>query len=248
MTMVELSRTDLALVLLVLLMMLLGAGALLMGILRRRTAAGALILFGLFSLLYGMRVAVSLPVIKLLPGVSPHVLNIIRINLTYVALLPLLLLVEQFIGHGWRGTMHAILWLQAAYSTIGVATYLVTGSPGVVMVVKPYIVLVIGTVALGNVLYMAHRTRDTCRECWCSVSFRFWGRSGSSTSHRSSTARSRHASRRSGSSSWPAAWRMRWPSAFWIRRRGCWRLSARSRPRNGFKPRSCRRNSPRFVG
>ncbi len=45
---------------------------------------------------------------------------IIRINLTYVALLPLMLLVEQFIGHGWRGTMHAIVRLQAAYSTINI--------------------------------------------------------------------------------------------------------------------------------
>ena len=161
--MVELSRADLALLSIVFLMMLVGAGALLIGALRRRAAAGTLVLFGLFSLLHGMRVAVSLPIAKAILGVSPHALDIIRNDLTYVVLLPLMLLVERFVGRGWRGTMRATLRLQVAYSTIGVAADLITGRPGVVMAAKPYAVLVIGAVALGNVLYVARQTRDMPR-------------------------------------------------------------------------------------
>jgi hypothetical protein len=158
--MIELSGADLAQLLIIVLIVALGVGALLAGMLRRRTAARALILFGLFSLLHGTRVAASLPVVDLIPGLSPRALDHIRSNLTYLVLLPLMLLVEQFVGRGWRGTMHATLWLQAAYSTVGILTDIITGTPGVIMVVKPYVVLVIGTIALGNTLFAAWRTSD----------------------------------------------------------------------------------------
>lgn len=158
--MIELSGADLAQLLIVFLIVALGAGALLVGLLRRRTAARALILFGLFALLHGSRVAASLPVVDMIPGLSPRALDQIRSDLTYVVLLPLMLLVEQFVGRGWRGTMHATLWLQAAYSTFGILADLATGTPGVVMVVKPYLVLIIGTVALGNTLFAASQRSD----------------------------------------------------------------------------------------
>ncbi len=156
--MVQLSRADLALSFLAFAVMALGAGALLTGLLRRRAAERALILFGLFSLLYGMRVAVSLPFAAAMPGVSPYALRELQFDITYVLPLPLMLLVEQFVGRGWRGTMHVALWIQAAYSALGVATDFLTGIPGAVIIVKPYIILLMGTVALGNILFVARHT------------------------------------------------------------------------------------------
>ncbi|HVB39154.1 MAG TPA: PP2C family protein-serine/threonine phosphatase [Vicinamibacterales bacterium] len=155
--MVQLSRADLALSFLAFAVIALGAGALLTGLLRRRAAERALILFGFFSLLYGMRVAMSLPFVQAMPSLSPHALKEIQFDITYVLPLPLMLLVEQFVGRGWRNTMHLALWLQAAYSSLGIATDVVTGIPGAVIVVKPYIILLMGTVALGNILYGVRR-------------------------------------------------------------------------------------------
>ncbi|MDE3153680.1 MAG: PP2C family protein-serine/threonine phosphatase [Acidobacteriota bacterium] len=155
--MVQLSRGDLALSFIALAVMTLGAGALLTGLIRRRAAERALILFGLFSLLYGMRVAISLPFVAVVPRVSPHAIREIGFDITYVLPLPLMLLVEQFVGRGWRHTMHAALWIQAAYSAVGVAADFLTGVPGAVIAVKPYIILLMGTVALGNILYGARR-------------------------------------------------------------------------------------------
>ena len=55
--MIELSPSDFVLSLLAFFMMILGIGALLTGVVRPRTPARPLVLFGVFSLLYGIRVA-----------------------------------------------------------------------------------------------------------------------------------------------------------------------------------------------
>ena len=158
--MIELSPSDFVLSLLAFFMMILGIGALLTGVVRPRTPARPLVLFGVFSLLYGIRVAASLPVVDMIPGLSLERLNAIRFDLTYVLLLPLMLLVEQFVSRGWYGTMHATVSLQLAYSTVGIVADRVRGVPGSLMIIKPYIVLAIGTAALANILWAARRTHD----------------------------------------------------------------------------------------
>src|SRR5579864_1530397 len=161
--MVELSRADLVLAFVAFLMMVLGVGGLLMGVVRRRASSRTLALFGVFSLLYGMRVATGLPFADTTPGLSAHGLNAIRFDLTYLLLLPLMLLLEQFVNGGWRGTMRAIVWFQLAYSTLGIVIDEARGVPGSLMPIKPYIVVVIGAAALLNTLWAARHGKDLPR-------------------------------------------------------------------------------------
>ena len=83
--MIELSRGDLALLLLLLLvawMLALGLGALVMGALRPRAIARTDVLFGLFSCLYGARIALNLPVASSNGYLSPYALSELRLALT----------------------------------------------------------------------------------------------------------------------------------------------------------------------
>ena len=80
----------------------------------------------LFSCLYGARIALNLPFASSIRYLSPYALSELRLALTYVVLLPLMLLVEAFVGRGWHRTMHATVWVQAAYSAPGVVTVAVT--------------------------------------------------------------------------------------------------------------------------
>lgn len=158
--MIQLSLIDLALVVVVALMLALGIGAMVFGALRPRVTGRTLVLFGLFSGIYGTRIASSLSFMPAIPGLSSVRADDGRQALTYVVLLPLMLLVEQFVGHGWRGSMRATLWLQVAYTGVGVLTAGIVRFRDVFLVAKPYIVLTIGASALANILITSRRTHD----------------------------------------------------------------------------------------
>ncbi len=158
--MIQLSPIDLALLVVVALMLALGIGAVVFGALRPRVTGRTLILFGLFSGVYGTRIASSLSFMPAIPGLSETRADDARQALTYVVLLPLMLLVEQFVGRGWRGSMRATVWLQGAYTVIGVVTAGIVPLRDVFLVAKPYIVLTIGASALANILIASRRTHD----------------------------------------------------------------------------------------
>lgn len=158
--MIQLSLLDLGLLIVVAWMLALGAGAVVFGALRPRVTGRPLTLFGLFSGVYGVRIASSLSFMPSIPGVSADLASDLRQALTYVVLLPLILLVEQFIGRGWRGTMHATVWLQVAYTLVGVVTAPVDPWRSLFQMAKPYIVLVIGTSAFVNIVVASRYLRD----------------------------------------------------------------------------------------
>ncbi|HVC21214.1 MAG TPA: PP2C family protein-serine/threonine phosphatase [Vicinamibacterales bacterium] len=160
---IALSPLDLLLAFVAFLMMLMGGAALVLAALRRRLTERALVFFAIFSLLYGLRVAASLPFLQSLFGIPLVVLREWRSSVTYVLPLPLILFVEQFVGRGWRGSMRAVLWMQAAYSTGALLADLVSRQPGVALFIKPYIIVTVGTVALVNVVREARRSVETPR-------------------------------------------------------------------------------------
>lgn len=167
--MITLSGIELALLIIVAWMLALGAGAILFGALRPRVTGRPLILFGLFSAAYGTRIAAGLSFMPSMPLMPAWMARDGRQALTYVVLLPLLLLVEQFVGRGWRGTMRATVWLQILYTVVGVAIAGIDNLNAAFQLLKPYIVLTIGTSAMANILYAAHRRHDLPR----SLSFGF---------------------------------------------------------------------------
>lgn len=158
--MIQLTPIDLALLVVVALMLTLGIGAIVFGALRPRVTRRTLVLFGAFSGIYGTRIASGLSFMPAIPGLSSAVADDARQALTYVVLLPLMLLVEQFVGTGWRGSMRATVWLQATYTAVGVVTAGVAPLRDVFQVAKPYIVLTIAASALANILIASRRSRD----------------------------------------------------------------------------------------
>lgn len=140
-----------------LLVILLGIGALGLAVFRRRLRDRALVMFGLFSLLYGIRVSAGLPfapaLFAPLGGVAEW-----GAMLTYVLPLPLILFVQQFVGAGWRGSMRAVLWMQAIYTAFAMAADLLSRRPGAALAIKPYIIVIVGAVALANVIEAGRRT------------------------------------------------------------------------------------------
>lgn len=158
--MIELSPIELALLVIVAWMLALAAGSILFGLLRPRVTGRTLILFGLFSAVYGIRIAAGLSFAPAIPFMPPWMAADGRVALTYAVLLPLMLLVEQFVGRGWRGTMRATVWLQVAYTVVGVATAGIEPVNGWFQAAKPYIVLTIGASALANILYASRFQHD----------------------------------------------------------------------------------------
>ncbi|MGE3511596.1 MAG: PP2C family protein-serine/threonine phosphatase [Vicinamibacterales bacterium] len=161
--MIQISLLDLGLLIVVACMLALGVGATVFGTLRPRVTGRPLILFGAFSCAYGTRVASGLSFMPSIPGLSPELADTLRQALTYVVLLPLILLVEQFIGRGWRGTMRATVWLQVTYTAVGVLTAGFQPWRAVFQTVKPYIVLLIGLSAFVNILLASRHVRDMPR-------------------------------------------------------------------------------------
>ncbi len=141
------------------LVLLLGVGALLLALFRHRVRDQALVWFGVFSLLYGLRVTANLPfateVFVWVGGAA-----VWRPTLTYVLPLPLILFVEQFVGRGWRGSMRAVLWMQAVYTTLAIITDVIAHEPGTALAIKPYVIVIVGTVALANVIAARRRSAE----------------------------------------------------------------------------------------
>jgi len=155
---IQLTPSDLVSSFVVVSMLVLGVGALLLGAFRPRATAKTILLFGLFSCLYGARLLVSLTIFESIHGIAPYVTAATRQAMTYVVLLPLMLLVQEFIGSGWHGTMRATVWLQVVYTIAGVVSVFVAPLREGFAAAKPYIVIVIGLFAFVNIL-IASRQR-----------------------------------------------------------------------------------------
>src|SRR5579884_939639 len=102
--MIDVSRGDLALSALAFSIASIGAAALVVAAWWRR-GGDSLTWFGVFSVLYGTRVALGLPIVSLVPHLSREALVILRFDVTYLLPLPLMLLVRDFVGAGWRQSM-----------------------------------------------------------------------------------------------------------------------------------------------
>jgi len=161
--MIQLSAADIVLLVVVIWMFTLGLGALAIGVTRPPVTRRMVVLFGLFSAVYGLRLLVTLPLVSPPTGLPRYLVSEGPLTLTSLVLLPLILLVEQFVGRGWHSTMRATVWTQIAYSTIGVLTLGVPQLRSAFLSAKPYIVLVIGASALGNIFFASRQLRDVSK-------------------------------------------------------------------------------------
>lgn len=127
---------------------------------RRGANAAALLWFGAFTLLYGLRLVVDSSLMLLL-GSSTLQMRYAEAWITYVITIPGWLMGRSMIGDGWRSTLRLQVWLFAAFAPIAIVASIVRRDPEVMELANNVLVVIGGTNVLVNLFLTRHRhTRE----------------------------------------------------------------------------------------
>ena len=113
----------------------------------------SLFYFGLFTLLYGVRILSGTYILRFIFHNRPF-LDYITYFITYVIPIPFILVFKQFTGWGWRSSVLWVLLLQTGYTCTAVLSGLVSGDPGQLAVPYNNLVVILDiVVGYGNLLF-----------------------------------------------------------------------------------------------
>jgi phosphoserine phosphatase RsbU/P len=127
--------------------------------LRRRTAERLLLLFGIWCVLYGIRLIATQPIVQGSIGGSTRIWVHLTDFITYGINVPSGLFFEALIGVGWKNSIRRVWQLQLAYALAAIGTDLVTGRPHLAMALNNPVVLAGLAVQTANVwLYRSRLT------------------------------------------------------------------------------------------
>lgn len=93
-------------------------GALATYLLRTKNRPAQLLSFGLFSLLYGVRLLLKTPSVQLLFDVPGFNWGLVERTIGNFILIPVVLFAEQIYGKGWKSSVRWMLWFFAAYAVV----------------------------------------------------------------------------------------------------------------------------------
>lgn len=139
------------------LLFVIGVLALTASILRRRGEIATMRAFGIFTLLYGVRVIVASPWAFAL-GISWREMSFAEAFITYVIPIPGWLLARRLIGDGWKSTLRLQVIVFVFYAVAGVLSDVITGRPGSLEKVNSVLVVVGGINILVNMVLTRLRT------------------------------------------------------------------------------------------
>jgi sigma-B regulation protein RsbU (phosphoserine phosphatase) len=133
-------------------LLVLGCASVLASILWPRQSTRVLLAFGLALGVYGIRLLAEQRSVR-----SPIPLATVQWRyliafLTYLVNLPLAFFLGGIIGPGWRNTTRSVEYMVAAFAVVAIGTDIVLGRPGSAMPANSWLVLILITVAVGNVL------------------------------------------------------------------------------------------------
>ncbi|MDE3155988.1 MAG: PP2C family protein-serine/threonine phosphatase [Acidobacteriota bacterium] len=123
---------------------------------RRRSADRLLLLFGLWCVLYGIRLVAEQPAITLALGGSARTWDDVVAIVTYVINVPTVLFLEALIGPGWKQSIRRLWQVQGAYGVAAIVIDLFT-YPNAAM--GPNRVLVLLGVVVAALNVRAYRRR-----------------------------------------------------------------------------------------
>jgi sigma-B regulation protein RsbU (phosphoserine phosphatase) len=127
---------------------------------RRSANASALLWFGVFAALYGLRLIAG-SALPLLLGATTLQTAYISAWITYVITVPGWLMARSLAGDGWHSTLRWQVWAFAAFAPIGIVMGIVTGEPDAMERVNNALVIVGGTnILLNLVLSRRRHTRE----------------------------------------------------------------------------------------
>jgi len=110
--------------------------------LRRRAPDRTLLWFGIFALLYGMRLVFDTAVVPFLLAISADAANWIRLTITYFLPVPAILLAKAVVP-AWRKVLRWLLWFSTAFAALGIGSDILLHRPGTLHTANNVITLVI---------------------------------------------------------------------------------------------------------
>jgi phosphoserine phosphatase RsbU/P len=134
-----------------------GAAATGASMLRRRGDSRTLFWFGVFTFLYGLRLAFD-SFLPILFGVPLRTNAFAVAFITYAITAPAWAVAVRLIGPGWKSTMRWQVVAFALFAPIGIVSDLVTGRPGSLETVNNVLVIIGGVVVLANSIRLRGRT------------------------------------------------------------------------------------------
>lgn len=144
-------RASIADVIIGLVLMGIAAVALFASGVSRRADVSALRYFGLFTILYGLRLFIG-SFVPLALGARLDVVLFVEAFITYVITVPAWLLAVHLIGPGWRSTLRWQVLAFALFAPIGILSDFVTGRAGTLGSVNNALVVIGGINVLANLL------------------------------------------------------------------------------------------------
>lgn len=141
-------------------LLVIGIASVIVSRMRRGESSGALLWFGIFATLYGLRLVLGSYVLRL-AGVSTLRAEYAEAFVTYVIPIPGWVLARRLIGEGWKSTLRWQVWAFAIFAPVGIAADIVRGEPGALEMINNVLVVIGGVNILGNLVYVRSRlTRE----------------------------------------------------------------------------------------
>jgi phosphoserine phosphatase RsbU/P len=103
--------------------------ALALWLVRSKLKERILLLFGLFSVVYGARELFKNSLVRLAYGVSQNTRDYLVSWGDFLILIPFALFFEEIFGRGWRSSLRWATWIFSAYAFVGISLGLATGKP-----------------------------------------------------------------------------------------------------------------------
>jgi phosphoserine phosphatase RsbU/P len=123
----------------------------------RRTERRTVLSFGLFCLLYGLRMLGRSVAATPDAGLPPGVMSVAIAWMTYVIPIPITVFSEQFLGQGWRRSIRVLIYVEAAYAVAAMTADVVTGRPGATLWLGSVLVSLLGPILIANALRPRYR-------------------------------------------------------------------------------------------
>ena len=135
------------------LLLALGLVALVLFALRREAKDLALLAFGGFSALYGVRLLASQPTLGLATGLSEETQRAIAAYITYVIPIPAFSFWERMLGRGWKSTLRLGVWLTIVFAVVAVLVESLLGARVALMTVNNILVILGMFIAMINLFF-----------------------------------------------------------------------------------------------
>jgi len=127
---------------------------------RRGANTSALLWFGIFAALYGLRLIAGSYLLLLL-GATPRQTAYAEAWITYVIAVPGWLMARGLLGDGWRNMLRWQVWAFALFAPVAIAAGLVTGAPNALEWANNILVVVGGlNILLNLILTRGRHTRE----------------------------------------------------------------------------------------